>query len=278
MSPAPRRRRAALVIPVVAATMLAVAPAAAAAPDDAFESARPVAGVSTTAEVALTGASREAGEPDHAGQGAGTSVWLRWEAPVSAPVTVLATGVGGPVVVAVYTGRSVDALTAVADSGGADDAGARFTARALQPYWLAVDGRRDAPAATSAQVRLLAFAPPDDDLTAARPLAGAAGAASTSLTHASREVGEPDHGGATGGSVWSTWTAPGDGVLRLTPRGSDDAPPAVGVHVGDAVADLTAVPVRAAGNGVDVRVTRGTTYRIALASPSSLDFERGTPR
>lgn len=67
------------------------------------------AGASTTA-----GATREAGEPFHAGNGGGASVWWTWTAPASGAVIVDTSGSAVDTAVAVYTGDSLATLTEVA--------------------------------------------------------------------------------------------------------------------------------------------------------------------
>jgi len=62
------------------------------------------------------GATKEVGEPDHAFIFGGFSVWWSWTAPSAGNyrLSVIATNIGTPLVAAVYTGNSVDALTSVA--------------------------------------------------------------------------------------------------------------------------------------------------------------------
>jgi hypothetical protein len=57
------------------------------------------------------GATREADEPYHGGDGETTSVWYSWAAPADGPVTLLACG--AVATLGVYTGDKVDALTYV---------------------------------------------------------------------------------------------------------------------------------------------------------------------
>jgi fibronectin type 3 domain-containing protein len=93
-------------------------------------------------------ATREPGEPQHNGfSDAGHSVWWRWMAPVSAPVTFAARGDGGfDAVVAVYADASGGALApvAAASGGGASDAELTFGVQSGTEYWIAVAGRPDA--------------------------------------------------------------------------------------------------------------------------------------
>jgi len=87
---------------------------------------------------------------------------------------------------------------------------------------------------------------------------------------ASKEMGEPDHGGNSGGrSVWYTWTAPGDGSIpNVGIRVFGDFDTLLGVYTGVAVGALTEeasnddVPFGA--SAVSFATTPGTTYRIAV--------------
>jgi hypothetical protein len=86
-------------------------------------------------------ASKEAGEPAHAGNAGGASVWWSWTAPAAGQVAIDTHGSGFDTLLAVYTGSGVAALTAVAandNDGGAS--GLLFQAAAGQNYLIAVDG------------------------------------------------------------------------------------------------------------------------------------------
>jgi hypothetical protein len=90
------------------------------------------------------GATREAGEPLHAGENGGTSVWIEYVAPVAGTLELSTEGSDFDTLLAVYTGASVGALTPVV----ADDDGAGFYASRVrlavksgESYAVAVDGR-----------------------------------------------------------------------------------------------------------------------------------------
>ena len=89
------------------------------------------------------GATREPNEPPHNGQKAVRSVWLSWTAPASGIVSVNTLGSDFDTVLAIYTGGSVDALTAVEsddDSGAGHTSALEFNAVAGTTYRLAVAG------------------------------------------------------------------------------------------------------------------------------------------
>jgi hypothetical protein len=95
------------------------------------------------------GATKEAGEPLHAGNPGGSSVWFRWTAPVAGPVVFDTLGSTIDTALAVYVGSRVDELTLVLSDddidqdGGVYQSRVRFVARAGVEYRIAVDGFSD---------------------------------------------------------------------------------------------------------------------------------------
>src|SRR5438552_1669252 len=59
-------------------------------------------------------ATKEAGEPNHAGNPGGHSIWWSWTAPATGDVTIDTAGSAFDTLLGVYTGASVSALTLVA--------------------------------------------------------------------------------------------------------------------------------------------------------------------
>ena len=85
-------------------------------------------------------ATKEPGEPSHAGDPGGASVWYSWTAPTSEAYNVYACG-RFPLLFAIYTGDSVSALTGFASQG---ECGIRtLYVNAGTTYRFAVDGQRD---------------------------------------------------------------------------------------------------------------------------------------
>jgi len=95
-----------------------------------------------------TNASKQAGEPNHADNAGGRSVWWRWTAPAAGPVTIDLRGSYFDTILGVYTGTAVNALTTIA---GNDDlssspqphiqaSSVTFNAVAGTTYFIAVDG------------------------------------------------------------------------------------------------------------------------------------------
>lgn len=86
---------------------------------------------------------REAGEPAHAGNKGGHSVWFSWVPPTSGVVTLNTRGSTFDTLLAVYTGRSISTLQKIEsddDSGGYYTSELRFNASSKTNYLIAVDG------------------------------------------------------------------------------------------------------------------------------------------
>ncbi len=101
------------------------------------------------------GATKEPGEPNHAGNAGGQSVWWTWTAPTNGTVTIDTTGSSFDTLLAVYTGDSVSNLSPVASN---DDVSPNvispalnvastvtFSAVAGTAYQIAVDGYAVSP-------------------------------------------------------------------------------------------------------------------------------------
>ncbi|MBI5384588.1 MAG: IPT/TIG domain-containing protein [Verrucomicrobia bacterium] len=111
--------------------------------NDSFANALTLTGAAAIVSGHNLGASKEAGEPNHAGNAGGKSVWYRWTAPSNGWCAVETTGSAFDTLLAVYTGAAVSSLTPVAsddDSGGNRTSRFLFNAVAGTTYRLAVDG------------------------------------------------------------------------------------------------------------------------------------------
>lgn len=89
------------------------------------------------------GATKEAGEQNHAGKGGGKSMWISWTAPSSGIASFSTEGSSFDTLLAVYTGDSLAGLTEVAkddDSAGFYGSALRFNAFVGTVYNIAVDG------------------------------------------------------------------------------------------------------------------------------------------
>ena len=140
--------------------------------NDAFAGALALGGASGAATGTNRLATRETGEPQHAGTVGGGSVWWRWTAPAAGQVTLDTQGSGFDTLLAVYAGTLVSGLQAVAanDNGSAAADGASsllFQAQAGTEYRIAVDGAAGAAGAVALNWSLNAAASANLSLTLA---------------------------------------------------------------------------------------------------------------
>ena len=86
--------------------------------NDNFSAAQTISGTQGTVTGTNVRATKETGEPNHAGNAGGASIWYNWTAPANGSVTI--DTVGGTIdsLLAVYTGSSVNALTSVTSDHG----------------------------------------------------------------------------------------------------------------------------------------------------------------
>jgi hypothetical protein len=111
--------------------------------NDNFASAFTVSGIVGTTNGTNVRATKETGEPNHAGNAGGASVWYNWTAPVSGNVTIDTIGSTVSTLLAAYTGTSVGSLSLVASNTGSAGNGASriiFSAASGTTYHIAIDG------------------------------------------------------------------------------------------------------------------------------------------
>ena len=245
-------------------------------PNDNFANRIRLTGASVATLGSNVGASKEYGEPQHADEPGGASVWWTWTAPSSGYVSIDTVGSTFFPLLAIYTGSTISTLAEVASDWGftAEDGTNRLVFRASQgfTYHIAVDGwsYEDFQSTGNIRLRIAPQLPPVNDNFATRTtLLGYAAEVDAANYAASRESGEPNHAGFSGGaSVWWTWRAPATGKLTLHTEGSD-FDTLLAVYTGNSVSALT---LRQSddddGEGptsfLEFDVARGTTYHIAV--------------
>ena len=207
--------------------------------NDTFAAAAKLYGQPLHVRAALTGATRETGEPLHAAAAnPGPSVWWVWTPATSGPITLNTFGSTFDTRLAIYTGSSLNALTAVAsnDNESAEILTSKltFTATAGTPYFIAISG----PAGATGRIDLrVGDVPFEKDVPdAPRPVPVNNNFAQAALVKpvdyeddpdrpdrqwqvsnswmdgCTKEPGEPDHAGNPGGvSLWYKWVAPYSG-------------------------------------------------------------------
>jgi hypothetical protein len=262
-----------VIAPLVAA--LVCVPGALTAPqsNDVFASPTLLSGAEGWLTTTNAEATKETGEPNHAGNPGGASVWFSWTAPRNGLLFLDTCDSNFDTLLAVYTGSDVGALTERASN---DDECEERSALAVDvsggtQYRIAVDGF---DGATGSVVLVFAMAPTNDDFSGAQQLFGESGSASGTLAWATHEEGEPLHAGEGGtGSVWYSWTAPRD--LRATFRACE-SDIIVAVYTGDSVGSLTEAggtygSVCAPHGSLSFDAFAGRTYRIAVDSVAEID-------
>lgn len=258
---------------------LVVRPADPPPANDAFAAAQVLSGpLPISVSGTNVNASKEPGEPNHAGNTNGRSVWYRWTPDSTAVVyaeTCAPTGLDS--VLAVYTGEAVNALTPVASDNDNCSEMSRvvFTAVAGTTYHLAVEG--DGGRVGTFQLVLRANqpgsnAPLNDDFADAQVLGDPLPMnVVTTNADASKELFEPDHAGRSGGtSLWYSWSPDVSGQYIIETCGSG-IETLLGVYVGDTLEALSPVASNVTSNGcvddrsrVNFPANAGTTYRIAV--------------
>ena len=238
-----------------------------------FANAAPISLLAQTIAITTTGADKESGEPNHAGNSGGASIWYRWTPGVDADVRIRTADAAFDTMLAVYTGTTLGTLSEVASNDDIDlgvDTESRVdvSVDAGTTYYVVVDGW-GGDAGDADLVFTVRTAPENDDFADAIGLGGAQQTLTTQNFRATRETGEPSHGGDSGGSsIWYAWAAPQDGLAAVDVSGSQiDA--VVGVYTtSDGGATLDAAAPVDGSDGSDglyeFTAASGQTYYIGI--------------
>ena len=248
---------------------LAVSGSALAAPpmNDDFAAAEQLSGRTDSVSGLNKEATKEANEPNHAGNAGGASVWYRWTAPASGVAKLSTCGSDFDTLLAAYTGDAVGTLVEVAsnDDSCGTQSSLSFAAEEGETYRIAIDGTDGETGAFALELRL---GPVNDDFAHATVITGDVGGVGGTTQGASREPNEPEY---LGDSVWYRWTAPSSGPATFETCGQ-------GVYIepsvftGSTLETLTPTP-RTYSYGTcepSVRIhfdaTAGENYSIAVSS------------
>jgi hypothetical protein len=216
-------------------------------------------------------ASKETGEPDHAGNVGGHSLWYQFRPAISGlyevTLNVLTGGQpsGGGILgdlynlMAVYAGTEFDNLVEVVNSfaevQGTENAyftTIRFPAVAGTTYKIATDSAKYGVVLhfSTGTIDVTPVPLLNDNFADAETIA--AGQTKTeNITFATKESGEPDHAGNTGGhSVWYKFTAANTHTIRFNTTASE-IPTLLAVYTGSAVGSLTGVASDSESGGTD---------------------------
>jgi hypothetical protein len=210
--------------------------------NDNFANAEALPGSFSSVPGITVNATKEPGEPNHAGNPGGHSVWYQWTALDTKAVTIDTLGSSFNTLLAVYTGSSLSGLSVVA---GNDDIGpgilqsrVTFSATAGTVYQIAVDGFNGA---AGNLILTLNQTIQNDNFVNAEFIGGVNGVVHGSNAGATKEPGEPNHAGNSGGaSIWYAWTAPINGTATFDTLGSTFNT-LLGAYTGSAVNSLTTV-------------------------------------
>ncbi len=190
--------------------------------NDNFASSQVLLGGFSSVPGSNLNATKQAGEPNHAGNAGGHSVWYQWTALSTKPVTIDTIGSSFNTLLAVYTGNSLNNLSLVASNDdiapGNLQSRLTFNATAGVVYQIAVDGYNGA---TGNLVLTLNQTIGNDNFANCQFVGGVSGLVYGSNSGATKEAGEPNHANDPGGaSIWYCWTAPINGVVTFNTLGS----------------------------------------------------------
>jgi Ca2+-binding RTX toxin-like protein len=262
-----------LLIIMAAGLALFLAPAALAAPtNDNLAGAAQLSGANGFVEGSNVGATKEVGEPAHAGEPGGRSVWYTWTAPEDGTYVFDTFASSFDTLLAVYTGSDLAALVHVAGNDDAIPFGAPQSQVAFQveegtTFAIAIDGF----AGKAGQIGLgWRTGRPNDLFAHPHVLSGAVGRTSSTNVRATMESGEP-RPFSSAASVWYEWTAPATGRVKFSTFGTG-LDTVVGVYTGTAVDALTMVASNdddpalrcCTSSFVGFEAVAGIVYRIAV--------------
>ena len=239
--------------------------------NDVFANAKAISGPAGSDMGSNLGAGKEAGEPAHAGNAGGHSIWWRWTAAEAGQLAVNTFNSPFDTTLGVYAGDAVNGLTALAandDTPGTLNSRVTVAVAAGEVYSIAVDGF-DGAQGPIALAWSFATAVDNDNFANARTLTGESGQDTGSCIGAGQEDGEPDHGFNSFNSVWWQWQAPSTALYTFETAGSD-FDTVLAVYTGAEVGTLTAVGSNDDADGqltssLGFSAQADTVYRIAVA-------------
>ncbi|MBX7245348.1 MAG: hypothetical protein K1X53_07600 [Candidatus Sumerlaeaceae bacterium] len=243
-------------------------------PNDFFVNSQLVTGCSIVTTASSTCATKDTGEPNHAGNAGGASLWYTWTSETTGVVTITTDGSDFDTLLGVYTGNAVNSLTSIAQDDDSGGLGSGPTSKVVfntvpgVTYRIAVDGKNGVTGNMTLSIRLQ---PANNDLANAPTITGCFGTVTTISTCATKEPGEPNHGGNAGGSsIWFKWTSPTSDIVTFDTLGSSfDTLLAVYTSVGPSIATLQLVKendddLPNTTSKVTFTAAQATTYYIAI--------------
>lgn len=257
--------------------------------NDLFVNRTVLSGMSARANGYNNGATKEPGEPSHAGNTGGRSVWYSWTAPVTGVFTsyflnMSSSGTSSPFMMplmGIYTGGSVGSLTPVASTSGqfVNSLALPFNAVAGTTYQIAIDGSSTFTFGNSGSFQLNLTQPPVNNAFASRIDLGTAGTATSSSwvdLGTTTEAQEPVAGAFLARSIWWSWTAPSSGFYSIDTLGSD-FDTLLQVFTGPALGSLTFLMENQDADDQGrsrllLNATAGTTYHFRVGGQTVADI------
>jgi hypothetical protein len=215
--------------------------------------------------------SKEIGEPNHAGNAGGHSVWFTWTPESNQTAIVTTRRSDFDTLLAVYTGNTVSTLSLIASnddlSSVIHQSAVSFNASAGTAYRIAVDGHNGAVGTVALNLN----PPVNDDFAAAFAVAGTSGSTNSYTIGASKEPGEPAHAFDVGGhSVWYRWIAPLSGPVEFNTAGST-FDTTLAIYTGNIVTNLSLIAANDDDTAAGLHTSRlsfdaeaGVIYQIAI--------------
>jgi hypothetical protein len=213
-------------------------------------------------------ATRQPGEPNHAGSSGGHSLWYQWTAPFSGAFSISTDGSSFDTALAVYRGANLTNLSLVAaddDSGLGNNSLVTFAGLGGVDYLIAVDGIGSATGEAMLNLNPLF----NNNFASCLELTTASGSLGGMNIGATRELFEPNHAGHAGGaSIWYCWRATNSGPVIFDTLGSR-FDTVLAVYTNNSLSTIAPVASDddSGGNGtsrVTFQAVAGLLYRIAL--------------
>ena len=218
-------------------------------PNDNFTNRIKLAGDAIAFTATNSAATKEPGEPRHAQNAGGKSIWYSWKATRSGSILVTITAANFFPLADVYTGADLSALAVVPGRDFALNTTNKvltlnFESVLDREYAFAVDGFSGGAGPFDFTLKYPP-PPPNDNFADRVLLSGASVTVQTSNLYSTKESGEPDkHAGvASARSIWYSWTAPVSGPVSVTlaGRGSEFVPWAA-AYTGNSLTNLVSAP------------------------------------
>jgi len=197
--------------------------------NDNFENAETYDSTSSTFNTSNRGATRQTGEPRHADQRGGGSLWWLYRPPTTGYLTLDTLGSAVDTLLAVYRGDSLSGLTLVyADDNSAGNGQARITRIPVAPgesYRIAVDGKNRARGGirfrTSLEVAPLFDHFADASLRTDNTWSHVWSNSASSAGAYTAQTSEPAHAGNPARrSIWYAWRPSANATATVHTRGS----------------------------------------------------------